>query len=257
MIETVAPLLADFDTKAFLIAALAGLVGGIVRGFSGFGAAAILVPAWSMIYPPAIAIPLLLLVDYIVTAWLIPGASRHWTPRHVLPMAVGAVVLAYFGGLVLVVADAEVLRVVMSLSVFGALVVMISGWRFSGVPPLSVTIGTGAVSGAMGTAVGIGGPPVMIYYLSGLFTPTQVRANIIVFFAFQNTGAALVFWWLGVLTPTVLLLTAMMVPVYALAIFIGSRMFGLASEQIYRRIAMLIIAVVATSGLVDAIAAML
>jgi len=44
--------------------------------------------------------------------------------------------------------------------------------------------------------------------------------------------------------------------VYALAIFIGSRMFGFAGEQTYRRIAQLIIAVTATRGLVDAMVAM-
>ena len=39
------------------------LLAGLVRGFSGFGSAMVLVPSYSLVFGPAVAIPIMSLVD--------------------------------------------------------------------------------------------------------------------------------------------------------------------------------------------------
>ena len=62
-------------------------------------------------------------------------------------------------------------------------VVLGSGWRYHGRPLLIVTILVGLVAGALGGAVQITGPPVVLFWLSSMASAATVRANFIVFFA--------------------------------------------------------------------------
>ncbi|MDQ1197919.1 hypothetical protein [Agrobacterium sp. SORGH_AS 787] len=58
---------------AFLV--LVALSAGLARGFSGFGAALIFVPLASSVMGPQIAVPLLLVVDGVMTLGLYRGQS--------------------------------------------------------------------------------------------------------------------------------------------------------------------------------------
>src|SRR5487761_2330411 len=77
-----------FDLR--LVWAMAAItVAGIVRGASGFGQALVFVPLAGLLYPPAVAVPLLWVADASVTPLLLrphlPGT--HWP--EVLQLAIG------------------------------------------------------------------------------------------------------------------------------------------------------------------------
>ncbi len=58
---------AFFTTPAFVITLIAAIVAGLVRGFTGFGAALIFVPVASAAYGPNVAAPTLLIIDFVLT----------------------------------------------------------------------------------------------------------------------------------------------------------------------------------------------
>ena len=62
---------------AVLAAALVAALAGLARGFSGFGAALIFIPLGSALLGPRVAAPLLMLVDNVLAAPLIPAAWRQ------------------------------------------------------------------------------------------------------------------------------------------------------------------------------------
>ena len=73
--------------------------------------------------------------------------------------------------------------------------------------------------------------------------PAIVRANIILYFAISTVIAMVSYFAGGVLTLTVLKLALVVGPVYGLGLFIGSRLFGVADEGVFRRICYALIAV--------------
>ncbi|MDZ7712915.1 MAG: hypothetical protein U5L06_07280 [Rhodovibrio sp.] len=69
-----------------------GRLGGIVRGFSGFGSAMLLVPSLSALYGPQVAIPMLGVMELAVGGQLLPRAIRSAEPRTVGYLSRGALV---------------------------------------------------------------------------------------------------------------------------------------------------------------------
>ena len=55
--------LASLNATDLAVLLGATLLAGLVRGFSGFGSAMILVPSYSLVFGPAVAIPIMSLVD--------------------------------------------------------------------------------------------------------------------------------------------------------------------------------------------------
>jgi uncharacterized protein len=232
----------DYLPTLALLASIT-LAASLARGFSGFGAALIFVPLASALVGPKIAVPLLLVTDGIMTAGMIPAAVRDADRRDVLTMALGALVGVPAGTWALTSLDPLILRWAIVGLAAVMLAILVSGWRYRNRPTPPLTVLVGLVSGIFSGAAQIGGPPVVAYWLGGTSSARTVRANIVFYFAVSTVIAAVGYVWGGLITWRILTLAAIIAPIYGLGTWAGSRMFGLASEQSFRRICLAMIAV--------------
>jgi uncharacterized membrane protein YfcA len=241
---------AELPAAPELAATLAvALLAGLARGFSGFGSALIFIPLASATLGPRLAAPLLMLVDNLTTFPLIPTAWRRADRGEVASLVAGALVGAPLGTWLLLHLDAETLRWGMCVLAIAMLALLASGWRYHGRPALPLSLAVGAASGLLSGAAQMGGPPVVAYWLGGAIPAARVRANIMLFFAASGVISAVTYLVSGLLTPAVLLLTVLVAPAYALGIWGGSHLFGLASEASFRRACFVLIALAAVLGL--------
>ncbi len=186
----------------------AAFVAGCARGFSGFGGALIFVPIASSIIAPRLAVPLFLIVDFVLTPGLIPKAFRNADRSAVSVMLVGAVFGVPLGTYLLTHMDGVTLRWVIVAIVAALLALLTSGWRFRGRPHASLTAAVGVASGLFSGAAQIGGPPVVAYWLGGTSTPLAVRSNIVLYFAISSVISAVSYLIAGILTLEPILLWA-------------------------------------------------
>ena len=244
-----ATLTAIVADRRFIAAAAISALAGLVRGFAGFGSALIYMPLVAAVYEPRVAAVTLLLIDFVSSAPFTVPEFRRCTWREVLPIWIAASVAVPFGTLALLVLDPVVLRWGIAALVLGLLVVLASGWRYHGRPHLAATIGVGLFSGFGGGAVQIAGPAVIVYWLGGGHNAVTVRANTMVYFAL--TGATLVvsYFVQGLFTADLVLLAVLLGIPFLLAMTIGAHFFHGTSDQLYRRIAYVIIAVAALLSL--------
>ncbi|MGL5009874.1 MAG: sulfite exporter TauE/SafE family protein [Paracoccaceae bacterium] len=231
----------DFWPTLAMLAAIT-LMASLARGFSGFGAALIFVPLVSALLGPQIAVPLLLVTDGVMTAAMVPGAARTADRRDVLTMALGALVGVPTGTWLLTSLDPTTLRWAIVVLAAVMLIVLVSGWRYRRRPTAPLTVLVGLVSGFCSGAAQIGGPPVVAYWLGGPSSAPVVRANIIFYFAVTSLISVVGYVGGGLITLQILALSAIIAPLYGLGTWAGSRMFGLASEQTFRRICLAMIA---------------
>lgn len=232
---------------AFLLAA--ALAAGLARGFSGFGAALIFVPLASTAVGPKVAVPLLLVVDGVLTVGLIPGAFRRADRRNVLTITLGALVGIPLGVFMLTRLDPLVVRWAIVALVVALLALLISGWRYHGKPKAPLTVLVGVAAGFLSGVAQVGGPPVVAYWLGGAIPAAVVRANIILYFAISTVLTGVGYVWGGLFTAEVLLLAVLVAPLYGVGLWLGGRMFGLASEETFRRVCYLMIAAAALVSL--------
>ena len=218
---------------AVVISALAGLV----RGFSGFGSALVYVPLMSALYGPRIAAPSMMVIDVLTAVSFVPTVWRQAVWREVLPLTVAALLAAQFGSLILKYADPLWLRWFITGLVLAVVAVLASGWRYHGRPVLAVTLVVGALSGLLGSAVQMAGPPVIVYWLGSASDAMIVRANFIAYFATLACGLGVTYWIKGLLTADATALALLIGPLQIIGQYVGARLFHLASDRTYRVIA--------------------
>lgn len=227
---------------ALALLLLITFVASLARGFSGFGAALIFVPLVSALFGPQIAAPLLLVTDSTMSLPLLPHAFRLASRREATTMAAGAVLGVPAGTWALANLNAELLRWIIAALAGSMLALLASGWRYRGQPKTLLTVGVGLVSGTCSGAAQIGGPPVVAYWLGSQTNAPTVRANIVFFFALTSVLSIVGYAMGGLLPLSILALAALIAPVYGLGLWTGSHMFGLASDRIFRRISLAMIA---------------
>jgi uncharacterized membrane protein YfcA len=163
-------------------------------------------------------------------------------------MTAGAAAGVPLGTLILNHADPLALRWVIAALASSMLLLLASGWRYHGAPRPGVTTLVGCLSGLFGGLAQLSGPPVVAYWLSGKETHATMRASIILFFGATTLFTFISYLAAGIITAQSLWLAALVAPAYAAGLFGGSRAFGLASPDTFRRLSLLLIALsVATS----------
>ncbi len=159
----------------------AGLLGGIVRGFSGFGTALVFLPMASPILGPIGAIIALTIMDVFGP---LPNLRRAWADVNQgdlarLLLACGAALP--FGLWLLTRTDPEIFRYAVSCLSFAMLIILIFGLRYNGRVGRPMVYGTGAVAGFLGGVAGLPGPAVILFYMSRPIPVAAIRATILLF----------------------------------------------------------------------------
>src|SRR3954466_15218566 len=133
----------DLSIGAALAICGIALVSGTARGFSGFGSALIFMPLASSLAAPRLVAALLLIIDFVAAAPLIPGAWRNADRKATSVMVLGAVIGVPLGTYCLSRLDPVTTRWIISGFVFALLLLLLSGWRYRGKDhaPLSTSIG--------------------------------------------------------------------------------------------------------------------
>lgn len=233
---------------AILATLLAALLAGTARGFSGFGAGLIFIPLASAALGPHLAVPLLLLIDNVMALPLLPHAWKVAARREVGIVSAGALLGTPIGVWILLRADPLSVRWAVCAIAVGMLLLLASGWRYHGKPKLPLSLGVGVSAGVLSGLAQMGGPPVLTYWLGGAIPAAKVRGNLTLFFAIAGGISFVAFAFSG-LIGAALVLALVTGPVYGAGIWLGSRLFGLATEAQFRRICFLLIALAAVIGL--------
>jgi len=243
------PLVAGLVDARLAIALAVAIAAGLVRGFAGFGSAMMLSPIYAILYGPAEMIVLVMVMELFISVPLVPGALKDVEWRFVGPMSVMAGLFMPLGTVILVSVDQELLTRAIAGIVLIFVLVMWSGWRYHGPKRLPITLSLGAVSGTMMATTSIGGPPVLIYMLSGPDSAAANRANIILYFLITELFLIVVLMSRDLVGLDGVIRGLLLSPAYMLAGHLGARQFRQSSEQLYRRVALAILTAIALFGL--------
>lgn len=213
-------------------------VAGLMRGYSGFGTAVLLAPAYSVLWGPRVGIPVMLLMELVVSLQLVPRAIKEANHRVILPIGLAACLATPLGAFILLTAEQDLLRRFIGglVLVFGLL--MMSGWRYHGSRPLPLNLLIGSLAGLLKGATGMSGPPVILYLLAGPEAARQHRANLILFFGTIAIISVIPPAIGGLMGWAVLAKALLLLPVMMLCVPAGARLFRILPERWYKRIAL-------------------
>ena len=235
-------------TAAIAICAIA-FVSGLARGFSGFGSALIFMPPASSMAAPQLVAALLLIIDFIAAAPLVPNAWKQADRRATAVMVFGALIGVPIGTYFLSRLEPVTTRWIISAFVFALLLLLLSGWRYRGKDHASISVGIGGVSGFCSGLAQTGGPPIVGYWLGRPIASSIARANILLFFGASDFFSVVSYSVTGLITMDAIKFSLVVGPVYGIGVWLGASLFGRASETLFRAICYALIAMAVVAGL--------
>ena len=230
-------------------------IAGVVRGFSGFGFALLSIASLSMVLPPAVVVPAMWLLDFAAGLNLLPSIWRHIHWRSIAVLVGAAIIATPAGVYLLATVPAPWMRVAMAALVVASSAALLSGYQLTRMPTIPETIATGAAAGLLNGALGIGGPPIIVFFLGSPLALEAGRASIIAaFLAMDVTGIPSLLAF-GLITAEALKLLAICLPALLIGIFLGSKLVGRMDPLKVRRILLWLLIgmalVIAAQGVAD------
>ena len=206
----------------------------LVRGICGFGSGLIAIPVLSLMFPLKVAVPLVVMLDYLASAGHGFSLRQSIQWREISRLIVPALFGVSAGLLIFHKVDAELLTRFLGGFVF--LYALYALWgpempRASSWWALPAAFSGGAV----GTLFGTGGPFYVTYLKARQLDKTAFRATFACIFMLD--GAARVTGYVGtaVIDIQLLFLLAMSLPVMILGMYLGGKIHTNLSAEIFTR----------------------
>lgn len=237
-------------TQELLLAMGVAAAAGLMRGFAGVGSGMLMAPFFAILFGPIRTVAVIILMEIVVTAQLLPGVHREIRWKTIAPMGLAAAAFMPLGSWLLVSLDPELLARFIALVVVIFSVVLMIGWRHGGEKNPWTSAGVGAVSGVLMASTSLGNPPVMAYLLSGRDGAATNRANFTGYFGVTLVALIAMMSAAGLIDRDSLVTAAILLPVFMAGAYVGSRLFRKSSEALYRRVALGLLLVVGCYGLI-------
>lgn len=228
----------------FAIATLAVFVGSVLQGAVGFGFAIVAAPVLFLVDP--VWVPGPIIFSALVLTSL--TAIREWDSIDHRGLAwglAGRLPGSLAGAALVSSISAEQLATPLGLLVLLAVAISTSTIRFE--PGPGTLFGAGLLSGFMGTASSIGGPPMALVYQYG--PGDRLRATLAAFFVAGAVISLAALAAVGRFGATEAWLGAALVPGIILGFMASSRLKGLVDRG-YTRSAVLAVAVASGMGVI-------
>lgn len=232
---------ASFAPELLAAAVAIAVVAGVVRGITGFGGALVMTPPLALLFGPALAVPVVLLLESVAATPMLVQTRRQVRWRLIGPILAAACVTLPLGGYLLATADPDALRRAIAAIVIVFSALLLRGWRYAGHPRLPSSLGLGALSGAMAGATSIGGPPIILYLLSGPDPIETTRANLTLFVAGVSYAAIAMLWAGGLLGAAAAWTGLLLAPGYYGGLILGTRAFVRFSDTRFRQFTLLLL----------------
>ena len=219
--------------QAALVAVSVSLA-ALIRAFTGFGFAMLVVPAFSFFLMPADAVVLSAVLAFLLGLL----SHRAWwglfpvTPAK--PMVAGSVVGTAVGVWFLASLSVAEFQLWIGISVVIASVVLSRFVPAERAASRPTALATGVASGLMNGAFAIPGPPVILYVVATLSDPVQSRAFLMMFFWCSSAVSLVMFGAAGLITPRPFQLLWIALPAMWLGNSLGDRAFSRFAGAAYR-----------------------
>ena len=198
----------------------------LIRSTLGFGEALVAVPLLALRLPISIAAPLAVLVSVVMAGIIVLQDWRHVQLRSATGLILAALPGIPVGILLLAKGDEHMVKLILGLFIIGFSIYSLAGkitphlrrdhprWLF----------GCGFLSGVLGGAYGMNGPPLAVYGALRRWAPQHFRATLQGYFLVASLVGLGGYWALGIWSGTVTRYFLLSLPAVVIAILIGRSM---------------------------------
>jgi uncharacterized membrane protein YfcA len=220
----------------FFLAFVAVLLASLVAGLTGFGFAIVAVPLLLILMPPKVVVPVVQLLSVALQIAVLVEARGGIDLRRTWPLLLAGMAGVPLGTYLLLVLDAQTLRILVGVVVVATCLAMLAGWRWRIRNEKLASVPVGLAGGALSGSTGIPGPPVILFFTNQGMAKQAFRANLVMFFTCIGLVAVLSLLVGGLVTEEVLTRWAGLLPAVAAGTWVGVRLARRTNQARFRQI---------------------
>ncbi|MBX9760924.1 MAG: sulfite exporter TauE/SafE family protein [Beijerinckiaceae bacterium] len=225
-----------YTPTQFAAAFAIALLGGFVRGLTGFGGGLVMVPLFSMMWGPVEAIGAMVGLGVLTLVQVLPPALRVARLRDAAPLLAGCAMFTPLGVALLVSLDPALVKKIIAVVILTLTSVMLAGWTYRGRRgPLQGFI-VGGLTGFVNGVAGSGGPITVVYVMAEKARADLQRASMILALAMSSFVTIFGLLAAGAIDRRVLIHVAAFIAPSIIGTWLGVWLFARLPSGLYRKI---------------------
>lgn len=208
------------------------LIASVLQTSTGFGFSILATPFLLLIFEPAEAIQINLILSLLISLALIAKVWQDVDIGVLKRFIAGSSLGLPIGIMVFLMIDLNSLKLVVSLLVLSLTFMLIFKFRISRNNKRDLLVG--GLSGSLTTSIGMPGPPILLYF-SGTETKKEaLRSTTLAFYLFIYLASLIIQVIFAGTNKTVWLSSFWALPLVAAGLYAGQLLFGRINQRIFR-----------------------
>ncbi|MCW4013983.1 MAG: sulfite exporter TauE/SafE family protein [Candidatus Bathyarchaeota archaeon] len=241
------------ETTVLILAAFIIFIASTVKGLTGFGFALTSLPLLSIFLAPQTAVPLITICSVFLDGYTLYEARKEVQYKEITVLIASGIIGMIIGAYFLVSLETQILKLVIGIVTVLFTIASYMGLRWEITNTKLASIPVGFLSGLLGGAISISGPPIVLFFNNQRVEKKTFRANLIAYFFCLYLATVPAYFYGDLITSELLYSSALLVPVMFIGATLGIRLSRKVDETLFKRIALLLILVTGFMAILTAV----
>jgi uncharacterized protein len=240
----------DLSVIEIFLILLVVLAASIIRGFNGFGFSATCISLISFILPTIEIVPMILLLEVLVSIFMIPYIWNNIDWKFVLQILIGISIGSPIGLYLLKFLSPSITHLSICGIIIFFVILQLRGYFNKKINNLPTKISAGIISGIINGLGTLGGMPISLFLLITRVKPIIIRGSLAAIFFIADIYVFNLSIYVGIVDSTVFFRVLPLVFVLPIGIFIGNKLFVKSKEETYRKTVFYFLIIISIIGII-------
>jgi len=223
-------------------------VASIIRGFNGFGFSATCISGFSFILPAIEIVPIILILEVIISIFMVPYIWNKIDWNFVLKLLVGIAIGSPIGLYLLKHLSPDTTHLSVCVLVIFFSFLLMRGYVNRKINNDYGKFFTGIISGTLNGLTTLGGMPVALFLLIISIQPAVIRGSLAALFFLTDVYAFILSFFGGIVDMTTIYRTLPLIIILPIGVFIGDKFFVKSKEDLYRKVVFYFLIIISGFG---------
>ena len=224
-------------------------IASIIRGFNGFGFSAICISGFSFILPAIEIVPIILILEVIISIFMIPYIWNKIDWSFVLKLLIGIIIGSPIGLYLLKHLSSNITHLSVCLIIIFFSILLMKGFSSQKINNNYGKFFTGIVSGTLNGLTTLGGMPVALFLLITSIQPAIIRGSLAALFFLTDLYAFALSFFVGIVDMITIYRTLPLIIILPIGVFIGDKFFVKSKEKTYRKVVFNFLIIISLFGI--------
>jgi uncharacterized membrane protein YfcA len=226
-------------------------IASIIRGFNGFGFSAICISGFSFILPAIEIVPIILMLEVIISIFMVPYIWNKIDWRFVFKILLGITIGSPIGLYLLKYLNPQTIHLSICLLIIFFSFLLMKGFSNQKINNNYGKFFTGIISGTLNGLTTLGGMPVALFLLITNFQPAVIRGSLAALFFLTDIYAFSLSFFSGIVYMTTIYRVIPLIIILPLGVFIGNKFFVKSKEETYRKVVFYFLIIISITGILS------